>query len=218
MNQGKLVKQKMTRVNINIFGISELTDVVSTLAHWFILSEAISSDTPLLPGSIPDTFQPGGTHLLVSSFHLVILFMAFSPQEYCSGLPLPLPVDHVLSELFTMIHLSWVSLHGMAHIFIELSKFLHHDKSVNHEQEIMFNNTQKPLDCLSYHSVMVQEMIPSCCFFLYLELHYYNHWTYRTIYLVYRFKSCSHHFYQNLSQTFDQSLCQTFGKARNNNL
>ena len=126
-------------------------DIISTLAHGFILSGAISSGPPLLPSSILDTFQPGEAHLLASSFCLFILFMAFSPQEYCSGLPLPLPVDHVLSELFTMIHLPWGSLHGMAHIFIELSKFLHHDKAVNHEQKIMFNNTQKPLDCLSYH-------------------------------------------------------------------
>ena len=133
MNQGKLVKQKMTIVNINIFGISELTDIIFTLAHCFILSGAISNGPPLLSSSIPDTFQPGGAHLLMSSFCLFILFMAFLPQEYCSDLPLPLPVDHVLSELFTMTLLSWVSLHGMAHIFIELSKFLHHDKAVNHE-------------------------------------------------------------------------------------
>ena len=32
------------------------------------------------------------------------------------------PVDHVLSELSTMSHLSWVALHGMAHSFIELDK------------------------------------------------------------------------------------------------
>ena len=28
---------------------------------------------------------------------------------------------------------SWVALHGMAHTFIELHEFLHHDKSVIHE-------------------------------------------------------------------------------------
>ena len=31
-------------------------------------------------------------------------------------------MDHVLSELPTMTHLSWVALHGMAHRFIELDK------------------------------------------------------------------------------------------------
>ena len=49
----------------------------------------------------------------VISFHLFILFMGFSRQEYWSGLPFPSPVDHVLLELSTMTHLSWVALHGM---------------------------------------------------------------------------------------------------------
>ena len=48
---------------------------------------------------------------------LVILFMGFSRQEYWSGLPFLSPVDHILSELSTMTHLSWVALHGMAHSF-----------------------------------------------------------------------------------------------------
>ena len=46
--------------------------------------------------------------------------------NYWSGLPFPSPVDHVLSKLFTMTHLSWVALHGMAHSFIELHKPFHH--------------------------------------------------------------------------------------------
>ena len=33
---------------------------------------------------------------------------------------IPFPVDHVLSEISTMTHLSWVALRGMAHSFIEL--------------------------------------------------------------------------------------------------
>ena len=50
--------------------------------------------------------------------------MMFSRQEYLSGLPFPSPVDHILSELSTMTHLSWVALPGMAHklSFIELDK------------------------------------------------------------------------------------------------
>ena len=50
------------------------------------------------------------------------MFMGFSRQEYCSVLPFPSPVDHVLSELSTKTYLSWVALHGMAHSFIELDK------------------------------------------------------------------------------------------------
>ena len=54
-------------------------------------------------------------------------------QEYWSGLPSHTPVDHVLSELSTITHLSWVALQDMSHSFIELCKPLHHDKAVIHE-------------------------------------------------------------------------------------
>ena len=47
-------------------------------------------------------------------------FMGFSRQEYLGGLPFPSPVDHILSELSTMTHPSWVALFGMVHSFIEL--------------------------------------------------------------------------------------------------
>ena len=40
--------------------------------------------------------------------------------------PFPPPVDHILSELFSMTRLSWVSLCLMAHSFNELCKPLHH--------------------------------------------------------------------------------------------
>ena len=59
-------------------------------------------------------------------FCLFILFMGFSRQEYWSGLPFPSPVDHVLSEISIMTHLSWVALHGMAYSFIELDKAVFH--------------------------------------------------------------------------------------------
>ena len=52
--------------------------------------------------------------------------MGFSRQVYRSGLPFPSPVDHVLSELSIMTHLSWVALHGIAHSFIELDKAVIH--------------------------------------------------------------------------------------------
>ena len=49
----------------------------------------------------------GSSSFSVLYFCLFILFMGFSRQEYSSGLPLPSPVDHVLSELSTMtpVHL-----------------------------------------------------------------------------------------------------------------
>ena len=58
--------------------------------------------------------------------------MRFSWQVYWGGLPFPPPMDHVLSELSSMTCLFWVTLHGMAHSFIELCKPLHHDKAVIH--------------------------------------------------------------------------------------
>ena len=50
----------------------------------------------------------------ILSFCLFILFMGFSRQEYWRGLPFPSPVDHILSDLSTMTHTSWVAPHGMA--------------------------------------------------------------------------------------------------------
>ena len=60
------------------------------------------------------------------SFCLFILFMGFSRQEYWSGLPLPSTVDHILSELSSMIHPCWVALYRMAHSFTELDKAVVH--------------------------------------------------------------------------------------------
>ena len=54
------------------------------------------------------------------------LSMGFSRQKYWSGLSFPSPADHVLSELSTKTHLSWLALHGMAHSFIELDKDVIH--------------------------------------------------------------------------------------------
>ena len=64
----------------------------------------------------------GRSSFSVLSFHLFLLFMGFSRQEYWSGLPFPSPVDQVLSELSTITCLSWVVLHGMAHSFTEFDK------------------------------------------------------------------------------------------------
>ena len=56
--------------------------------------------------------------------------MGFSKQESQSGLPLPSPVDHILLELSTMTRASWVTLHRMAHSFIELDNFVIHVSSL----------------------------------------------------------------------------------------
>ena len=72
----------------------------------------------------------GGSSSGVASFHVFTLLMGFSWQEYWSGLPFLPPVDRILSELFTVTHLSWVALHGMTHSFIELQKPLCCGKAV----------------------------------------------------------------------------------------
>ena len=51
----------------------------------------------------------GSSSFSILSFCLFILFMGFSRQEYWSGLPLPSPVDHILSDLSTMTRPSWVA-------------------------------------------------------------------------------------------------------------
>ena len=75
----------------------------------------------------------GDSSSSVISFCLFTLSMEFSRQECWSGLPFPFPVDCIFSVLFTMTHLSWVALHGMAHSYIELHKPLCHGKAVIHE-------------------------------------------------------------------------------------
>ena len=72
------------------------------------------------------TTDLGSSSFSIIPFCLFILFMGFSRQEYWSGLPFSSPVDHVLSELSAMTHLSWVTLHGMAHSFIEIDKAVVH--------------------------------------------------------------------------------------------
>ena len=56
------------------------------------------------------------------SFCLFILFVGFSRQEHWSGLPFLSAVDHIVSELSTMTHPSWVALCGMAHSFLSYTR------------------------------------------------------------------------------------------------
>ena len=75
--------------------------------------------------------------MLCKLYCLFKQFMRFSQHAYWGSLPFPSPVDHVLSELYTMTCLSWVAQHGMAHSFIKLCKPLHHGKAVTHEGEMV---------------------------------------------------------------------------------
>ena len=103
----------------------------------FIPSGIISNCLLLFQSSILDTFLgvgSRGSSFGVISCCLFILFLVFLRYECCIGLPMPPPVDYILSELFAMTHLSWVPLHQLVHSFIELPKPLCHDKAVIHER------------------------------------------------------------------------------------
>ena len=91
--------------------------------YLFIFLELFLHSSPVAYWAPTDL---GSSSFSVLSFCLFIVCLGFSRQEYWSSLPFPSPVDHILSELSTMTHLSWVALHEMAHCFIELDKAVVH--------------------------------------------------------------------------------------------
>ena len=106
-----------------------LSPVTSTAGYCFCFGSIASFFLELLHRSPVAYWAPtdlGSSSFSILSFYLFILFMGFSRQEHLSGLPFPSPVDHILSELSTMTHLSWMALRGMAHNFIELDKTVVH--------------------------------------------------------------------------------------------
>ena len=115
-----------------------------SLQHWTLLPSTVTSTTGccFCFGSVSSLFLElflhcspiaywapidlGSSSFSVLYFCLFILFVGFSRQEYWSGLPFLSPVDHVLSGLYTVTHLSWVALCTMAHSFIALDKAVVH--------------------------------------------------------------------------------------------
>ena len=105
--------------------------VPSTLGIVFALALSLHSFWSYLSTDLHQHIEhllTWGDHLSMFflSFCLFKLFMGFSRQEYQSSLPFPSPVDHILSKLSTMTHLSLVALYSMAHSFIELDKAVVH--------------------------------------------------------------------------------------------
>ena len=102
-----------------------LSPVTSTTGYWFCFDSIPSFFLELfLPWSPVAYWAPtdlGSSSFSILSFCLFILFMGFSRQEYWSGLPFPSPVDHILSDLFTMTRPSWVAPRAWLS-FIELDK------------------------------------------------------------------------------------------------
>ena len=99
---------------------SDLASITSHIHNWvlfllwlhpFILSGVVFPWSPVAYWAPTDL---GSSSFSVLSFCLFILFMGFSRQEFWSGLPFPSPVDHILSDLSTMTHPSWVAPNGMA--------------------------------------------------------------------------------------------------------
>ena len=115
-----------------------------SLQHWTLLLSPVKSTTGccFCFGSVSSFFLElflhwspvaywaltnlGSSSFSVLSFFFFIQFMVFSWLVYWSGLPFPSPVNHVLSELSTMTHPSWVALYSMAHSFTELDKAVVH--------------------------------------------------------------------------------------------
>ena len=106
-----------------------LPPVTSTTWYCFCFASISSSFLELFPlfsSSILGTYRPGEFIFqcpIILPFHTV---HGVLKARKWSGLPLPSPVDHILSELSTMTRPSWVALHGMAHNFIELDKAVVH--------------------------------------------------------------------------------------------
>ena len=58
--------------------------------------------------------------------HTFLLFHGVLKARILKWFAFSSPVDHVLSELSTMTHTSWVALYSMTHSFIELDKAVVH--------------------------------------------------------------------------------------------
>ena len=89
----------------------------------FLLSGVTSL---LFSSSILSTYWPGE---FIFQCHIFLPFHTVHGVFKTRILKLfafPSPVDHILLELSTMTHPSWVALHGMAHSFIGLDKTVVH--------------------------------------------------------------------------------------------
>ena len=114
---------------ILFFTASDFTSITSPIHNWVLILLLLHHFILFLYWSPVAYWAP--TNLGSSSFNVIsvclfILFMGFSRKEYWCDLTFPSPGDHVLSELSTMTHPSWVAPHSIAHSFIELDKAVVH--------------------------------------------------------------------------------------------
>ena len=117
---------------ILLFTASDFTSITSHIHNWalfslwlrlFNLSGVIS---PQISHSILGTYWPGEFIFQCPIFLPFHTAHGVLHARILKWLPFPSPMDHVLAELSTMTHPSWVALHGMACSFIELKKFSVH--------------------------------------------------------------------------------------------
>ena len=115
---------------ILLFISLDFTSITSQIHNWVllllwlclvILSGVISS---LISSSILGTYQPG--EFIFHIFLPVHTVYGVLKPRILKCLPFPSLLDHVLSEISTMTHLSWVALQGMAHSFLEFDKAMIH--------------------------------------------------------------------------------------------
>ena len=99
--------------------------ITSTTGFYFCFGSVSSFFLELLLHSSPVAYW-APTDLGSSSFSVIY----FCSQGKTTGVVchslLPSPVNHILSELSSMTHPSWVALNGMTHSFIELDKAVIH--------------------------------------------------------------------------------------------
>ena len=108
----------------------------ASVASWHVLW---SRDRTCLPCIARQIFMHCTTREVLENLQVSIAHNVhgdLTARILAVGLPFPPPVNHILSELFTMTCPSWVTLHSMAQSFTELCKPLHHDKAVIHEREL----------------------------------------------------------------------------------
>ena len=110
----------------SIYSITS-TSITSHIHNWVLFSLWLH---PFIPSGVifhwsPVAYwaptDPRSSPFSILLFCLFILFMGFSRQEYWNGLPFPSLVVHILSDLSTMAHLSWVAPRAWLS-FIELDK------------------------------------------------------------------------------------------------
>ena len=100
----------------------DFTFTTRHIYNWalFLLCSAFSFLLELFLCSYPVAYwapnDPGSSSFIVISFWLFILFMGFSRQEYWRGLPFPSLVGHILSELSTRTHPSWLVWHQFSSV------------------------------------------------------------------------------------------------------